>query len=124
MHHLYYDVFQCPAPAPRDSAFHGGRVFDLSAEDLARGGRLAQEDAYKVYMPINLQEAIERSGVLYWPEDRALVSSSIRERGLCLSFGAGAMTGFSLRSNTVTLPVIIEDSPLRIGDILRGAEVH
>jgi hypothetical protein len=123
MHHLGFSLFQCPKPAPHDYSFYGDRVFDLSSEDLARLGSLAEDDLFKVYVPIKLDEVIENSPFLHWPEEKALVSDNIRQHGLCLRFEAGAMTGFALESNIIELPVMVDPSPLRISSIERGEEI-
>ncbi|MEO0351694.1 MAG: hypothetical protein AAF282_16775 [Cyanobacteria bacterium P01_A01_bin.15] len=124
MHHLGYNLFQCPESAPHKDSFFNDRVFELSREDSARLGPPGEEYTFKLYIPLNLHETIERSPFLHWPEEETLVADSIRARGLCLDVSAGAMTGFALRSNTVILPVTIENSPLRVSGILPGAEVE
>ena len=124
MHHLGYNLFQCPEPAPHEYSFSNDRVFELSHEDSARLGSPGEEDTFKLYIPLNLHETIERSPFLHWPEEKTLVADGIRARGLCLDVSAGAMTGFALRSNTIILPVTVENSPLRISGILPGAEIE
>lgn len=124
MHHLGYNLFQCPEPAPHEYSFVNGRVFKLSGEDSVRLGPPGEEYTFKLYIPSNLHKTIERSPFLHWPEEKTLVADGIRARGLCLDVGAGAMTGFTLRSNTVILPVTIENSPLRVSGISPEAEVE
>ena len=109
MHHLWYSAFQCPRAQP--GAFTGGIVFDPLPDEMADVRQTAKH-VYKVYVPLDLHDAIQRSAHLHTNEQREIVAAEIRANGLCLWLKAGSMAGFALESNPVELPVDIETDTL------------
>jgi hypothetical protein len=114
LHHLYWDGYQCPVPAPHNYGYLGGFVFNLSVEERARLHVSPELYGYRFYLPVDLSKSIEWSGMLHDESEKALATAQTRQHGVCVNLGAGAMPGYGIRSNAIHIGVSTEGDKLTV----------